>query len=161
MKVIAGTGHRPKYFNAQEWNAMCAAADKAIKDTAPNLVVSGMALGWDQALARAAINHGIPFIAALPFAGQASRWPVKSHNYWQSLIAKAHEVVIVSEGGYSGWKMTKRDHWMVDEADEVVALYNESRPNSGTGRCVSYATKHNKKTINYYDFFVEHSGLAL
>ena len=42
----------------------------------PDAVISGMALGWDQAVARATADLGIPWVAAITFEGQESKWPL-------------------------------------------------------------------------------------
>ena len=54
----------------------------------PSEVISGMALGWDMALAQAAINLGIPFIAAVPFIGQENMWIKKTQEYYKELLSK-------------------------------------------------------------------------
>jgi hypothetical protein len=36
-----------------------------------------MARGWDLALAKAAVELGLPLFAAIPFVGQESRWPAE------------------------------------------------------------------------------------
>lgn len=84
-----------------------------------------MALGYDWMIAKVAIKLGIPFIAAVPFVGQEAIWPQKSKDQYNQLISKASEVKIVSEGGYSAWKMQVRNCWMIDCADVCGAEYLE------------------------------------
>jgi uncharacterized phage-like protein YoqJ len=114
----------------------------------PDAVLSGMALGWDTAVALVAIELGIPLIACLPFAGQESRWPEPSRKQYAEILAKASRIVIVSEGGYSSLKMQIRNQYMVDNSDELVALWDGSA--GGTWNCIQYAESKRKTYINLY-----------
>jgi uncharacterized phage-like protein YoqJ len=109
-----------------------------------------MALGWDQALASAAVICNIPFLAAIPFQGQQRVWPKTSQIYYDNLLALASDIIIVSEGGYAGWKMLVRDKWMVNESEAVLALYNGDK-SGGTFHTVQYANKVGKQVINLWD----------
>lgn len=111
---------------------------------APTQVISGMALGWDTALAMAAIAHHIPLIAAVPFVGQESRWPPAQRLRYQKLLRRATEVVVVTEGGYAAWKMQKRNEWMVDRCDVLLALWDGS--SGGTANCLTYARQRHVGT---------------
>src|SRR3546814_16271306 len=57
-------------------------------------------------------------------------------------------VVVGGPGGYAAWKLQKRNEWMVDHADELVALWDGSR--SGTGNCVAYANTSGKPVVNLW-----------
>lgn len=149
---IAGTGHRPDKlggYSDEAFNRLVEIAEKALKRVKVTEVISGMALGWDMALAQAAINLGIPFIAAVPFKGQELMWISKTQKYYNELLAKAKEVMVVCEGGYSASKMQIRNEWMVDNCDVVYAMYNGDTF-GGTFNCVKYAEKQNKIIINLF-----------
>jgi uncharacterized phage-like protein YoqJ len=105
-------------------------------------------LGWDQALAAAALDLNIPTTMALPFPGFEDRWPSKSKTFLHSLIYRASKTVFVCDPGYAGWKMQKRNEWMVDNADSVLALWDGS--DGGTGNCVRYANKVGKPITNLW-----------
>lgn len=96
-----------------------------------------MALGVDQDFAQISIELAIPFTAALPFIGQEDRWPESSRKYYEWLLERADDVVVVSPGGYSAAKMQVRNEWMVDNCDHLVAVWDGSE--GGTGNCVRYA----------------------
>ncbi len=72
-------------------------------------VVTGMAPGWDLALAHAAVLAGVPFTAAVPCDAQESRWLAPSQAYYRRLLALSANVVVVSPGGYEPWKMQVRN----------------------------------------------------
>lgn len=141
--IIALTGHRPHKLGG-EYNGegpvsnwLLRQLSSYLRDTKPEKVISGMAIGADMLWAEAAVNLQIPLIAAVPFVGQESKWPSVSQDRYKLLLAKAAEVVIVCEGGYASWKMQKRNEWMVDHSDVLLAVWDGS--SGGTGNCVAYA----------------------
>lgn len=150
MKVMMGTGHRPPKLGGYilpnpTYKYVCQQTEKFLLQEKPDKVISGMALGFDMWLANVAILLGIPFIAAVPFAGQEKAWPDKSQRVFNKLLEKAAEVVIVSEGGYTAAKMQVRNEWMVDRADKVIAVWDGTP--GGTGNCVEYAKKTGKEIL--------------
>ena len=147
--IKAGTGHRPDKLGGYSdaiFNKLVGVAKLAIKDA--DKVISGMALGWDLAIAQAAIDLDIPFIAAVPFKGQECKWPKQTQLKYQEILSKAEKVVYVCEGGYAPYKMQERNKWMVDNSDILVALWNGTP--GGTANCISYAEKQNKVIENYW-----------
>jgi uncharacterized phage-like protein YoqJ len=52
----------------------------------PTTVISGMALGWDQSIALAAVKLSIPLIAAIPFASQDSKWGREDREKWEGIM---------------------------------------------------------------------------
>jgi uncharacterized phage-like protein YoqJ len=157
--ILAGTGHRPVTLNLTYSKsdrqllfdfALSSLQKQAL--TSNDTIISGMANGWDQALACAAIELEIPFIAALPFKGQESKWPESGKSHYNYLLSKAKETVIVCEGGYANWKYYARDKWMVDHADGILALWSGIK--SGTADTVMYAKQKNKQVINVWDDWI-------
>lgn len=151
--IICGTGHRPDklggYTSTVAHECMLLALNWLIEHPEVKKVISGGALGWDQALAKAARAHGVPYVMALPFPGFEDRWPVESKNVLYGLMHDAVEVVFVCDAGYAGWKMQKRNEWMVDNSDLVLALWNGTT--GGTSNCVKYAEKKQKPIVNLWD----------
>jgi len=100
--IIAGTGHRPNKlsgYGSEASKKLFHLARHALNELQPDGVISGLALGWDTALADAALDLRIPLTAAIPFEGQQSRWPADSQTNWQWLVDSAAYTIIVSEGG--------------------------------------------------------------
>lgn len=52
---------------------------------------------------------------------------------------------LVSDEEYKPWLMQKRNEYMVDLADKVIAVWDGSK--SGTANCVKYAEKTGKGII--------------
>lgn len=140
--VLAGTGHRPDelggYGDEVFWK-LVKVCEYGLNYTKPNLVVTGMALGFDQALAQACVEMKIPFHAYIPFVGQESRWPFASKQQYKRLLTQAEAVTAVCEPGFAAWKMHKRNEVMVDRSDVLLALYNPAKTSGGTFECLRYA----------------------
>lgn len=147
--ILCGTGHRPNKlggYGDDVTERLVEVAKKHLDNV--DKVVSGMALGWDTALAIAAVQKGIPFVAAVPFIGQEQAWPEESQTIYRNLLDLACETVIVCEGGYAPWKLQERNKWMVDHSDAVLALWNGT--SGGTRNCLSYASKKGKVVLNVW-----------
>ncbi len=154
--IIAGTGHRPNKLGGYDALAglkVGLVALEYLKRERPHRVISGMALGWDQELATAALALGIPLWAAIPFDGQEKAWPEESQEKYHDILQAAHSVTVVCEGGYAPWKMQKRNEWMVDKATKMAALWDGSA--GGTANCIRYAQKMGKPIDNLWDEFVK------
>jgi hypothetical protein len=151
-RIYSGTGHRPDELGGYGEDTMEKLTDFAVSilpTWEPDKIISGMALGWDQALARAAHLLGFPWIAAVAFKGQESIWPKASQIAFHDLLSKATEVVIVCEGGYEPWKLQKRNEWMVDHCTDILALWNGVR-DGGTYNCIEYARKVGRPVHNLW-----------
>lgn len=149
--IVAGTGHRPNKlggYNNESFLKLVEVAENWIRENNPTKVISGMAQGWDQALAQAAINCGVPFVAAIPFKGQETRWSIKGQKYYTKLLTKADSIIYVSGEGYAPYKMQLRNKWMVDNSDIVLAMWDGT--GGGTFNCVNYAQAREKEIVNLF-----------
>lgn len=136
--IIAGTGHRPPklggYCNRKTVEEF---AYLFLEVCRPKHVISGGALGWDQALAMAALDWDIPYSLYLPFLGFEEKWPSESQEYFYGILQTAYEVKYISAPGYESHKMQLRNEAMVDACDALAALWDGSA--GGTRNCVYYA----------------------
>ena len=160
--IVAGTGHRPDKLGGsgdqvREWLIDLAIA--YIEHVEPHLLISGMALGWDQAIAEGAIRTGVPFIAAVPFDGFHSKWPEASQLRYHMLLAKARDVHVVCEPGYASWKMQRRNEWMVDHTKRMAALWDGS--DGGTANCLKYAHARNVPVDSLWETWQVRDWLSL
>lgn len=149
--IMAATGHRPdKLGNDYNLNGPLTRWLQYNMAFVIDLyevteIISGMALGVDMLWAMTAVACNIPFIAAIPFEGQELKWPVKSQRlYWNTLL-DAKEKVYVSKPGYAPWKMQKRNEWMVNNCDMLLAVWDGST--GGTFNCYRYAAEEGDKPI--------------
>lgn len=150
--VVAFTGHRPQRLGGYGPEAALAIrrlAARVITVTLPKRVISGMALGWDQAIVIEALNHGIPVTAAIPFEGQESQWPEHAQKLYHLLMGDKNLTVhCVTPGGYSVQAMQVRNQFMVDHASHLIALWDGKK--SGTSNCVNYAKFVKLPTTNVW-----------
>ncbi len=162
--IDAGTGHRPEKLLIGSSNAYDPRVFQRVVDLARAVlerrrttrVISGMALGWDTALATAAVQLGIPFDAYIPFEGQESRWPTPARRRYQELLARAARIVVVCPGGYSREKLQRRNERMVDDADHLLALWSGAP--GGTRDCLVYAELRGRTHENLWRHWVRHAA---
>ncbi len=156
--IIAGTGHRPNKlggYDQQSFNKLVKLAEYFFSSI-PNstTIITGMALGWDQALAQACINRNIPFIAAIPCKNQWSMWNKQAIEYYQKLLSnKLCTIHNVSNLNYTYDCMQKRNQWMVDKCDQLVAIWDGS--SGGTANCINYAKSQDKPYLNLYGIWTQ------
>ena len=152
--IIAGTGHRPPklggYKNSENvYEFAYAFLSDCLKQHQVHHIISGMALGWDQALAEAAYKIGIPFDAYVPFIGFEDNWPQLSRLQYYKLIDRAEKVHYICGLGYKSYKFQLRNEAMVDACDFVLALHNGTR--GGTYNTIKYANRWCKPVVNLWN----------
>lgn len=145
--IVAVTGHRPDKLGGYRipnttYNSVMQGLDLALLEFRPSLVLTGMALGVDQWMAELCIWNGIPFVAVIPFNGFESRWPTHAQAKFRDLLSKAENVTVVCAGEYAPWKMHRRNEWLVNNSERLIAVFDGS--GGGTANCVSYAQSANK-----------------
>jgi uncharacterized phage-like protein YoqJ len=168
--TVSATGHRPPVlfkenpYSKEHKRLLTNFAKEELKKLI-NLekieIIMGCAQGWDSAVGFGAYELDIPYIAAVPFDGMHTKWPKDSQKEFEFLLRKAKEVVYVCEAGYANWKFYERDKWMVDRANDILALYNGTTDkHSGTRITVEYAQSINKPIINTWEEWMKYSECA-
>lgn len=154
---LAVTGHRPQRLGGYSTAAahrLTGFAAHVLVRMDPESVGIGMALGWDTAVAVACLSLGIPYRAYVPGMWQADTWPEHSKAQWRSLLDHAVEIVICTPTlRYEPAAMHVRNMWLVDDHDEVLALW-DGTPTGGTAGCVEYATRRRavpRKVTNVWE----------
>ncbi len=157
--IVFVTGHRPDKLGGYSVEAHDRLVDfcrTLVVSPDIQTVITGMALGFDQAVAEACYKEGVPFHAYVPFLGQQNRWPLKAKQKYEKLLRRASEVVVVSSGGYGAWKLQIRNQAMVDVGDRGIALWNGSP--GGTSNCLTYAKTRGREVQNVWDLWEEYKG---
>jgi len=146
--VVAVTGHRPDKLGGRKAEVLHELRGHLVRlklQYGKVLLITGMALGVDQWAAEAASCLDIPFVAAVPFAGQEKCWPDVDQVAWLDLLHKAAAVVVTAQGvepsNYreAAEAYQRRNTWMVEHADEVLAVWDGSK--GGTAHAVSEARR--------------------
>ncbi len=150
--IFAATGHRPDKLGGYSDEVLTRLTDFACVhlerlEDAPEFVVSGMAQGWDTAVALAAIQLKYPLITVEPF-GLTNRWPHAALQRHAFIMAEAkHRFVIGDSYHISNYQ--RRNEWMVDHAQRMLALWNGSP--GGTANCIAYAERVKRPVVNLWD----------
>lgn len=124
VMILGTTGHRQLEHPAEK---LVEVAIGFLTKLQPSCVITGMALGWDTLMAEVCFHIGIPFIAAIPFVGQESKWSMEQQKTYRNLLEFAQEVKIVSEGRYATWKLFRRNEWIVEQSDVFVGYVNPEK----------------------------------
>lgn len=153
MKSACFTGHRPDKLGGYDRDA---ALNRAVRDELSRVVedlsakgvehwCSGMAIGVDMWGAEAVLDHSLRLVAAVPFPGQDSKWPPDTRIRYLELLGMADRVEVV-EDEFSYAAFQRRNEWMVDHVDAVVAVW-DGREDGGTWNCVEYAREQDVEII--------------
>ena len=157
-KICCFTGHRPQNlsFGFNEEDKKCSKLKKLLKKEIKTLIkkegvtcfITGMALGVDTYVAEIILElkskYDIKLECAIPCRTQSVKWSRKFQDRYNSILQNADEVNVLQETYTSGC-MQRRNEYMVNKSDYIIAVWDESP--SGTGSTVRYAEERNKKII--------------
>lgn len=157
MKACAVTGHRPTRFKFKykEDNAGCKRLKKRLRDRFVELYEQGVhrfyvggTLGVDMWAGEILLRlkeqpeyKDLELCIVLPCKGHDAKWDDRSQKRMAFLQKHSAETVIVGKG-LAAEDYRKRNEYMVDHADVLVAVYDDDHSiRSGTGMTVNYAKK--------------------
>ena len=157
-KTCAFTGYRPSKmpWGYNESDARCAEFRFRLREALEYLIgqgytdfMSGGALGFDQMAARIVLSlrekyPWVRLIMVIPFDGQADKWSQEQRGRWLEII-KASDRVIHLSHSYDKGVFFRRNHYMVDHADLLLAAY-DGQP-GGTAGTVAYARRHGVRVV--------------
>lgn len=159
MKSCAFTGHRPQNlpFGFHEDDERCTALKGILKNQIISLItdenvthfISGMALGVDMYAAEIVLKlkkvyPGITLESAIPCETQAAKWNETMRERYYDIAAQCDKETLL-QTHYTADCMDKRNRYMVDHADYIIAVW-DGKP-SGTGKTVMYARSKGKIII--------------
>lgn len=112
--------------------------------------ISGMSLGVDMLAAELVIElkQNYPEIileCALPCINQTAKWNEESIIRYQNILSLADKVTIVSDTFYFNGCMAKRNKYMIERSNRIIAVYN-GKKYGGTYQTINMA-KISKKDI--------------
>jgi uncharacterized phage-like protein YoqJ len=160
MARVCITGHRPDSFLVSHYQPDAVrrlAGDIACRlkrEYGDELMLNlGGAVGADQWMGAAAIEHDLKYGLFLPFLPQvqAKYWDEGQRAELDRQMKLANRIVVVDPSGqYDVAKYHERDRLMVDEADFVVAFW-VGRRRGGTFETIKYALSRSKFVLNALD----------
>jgi hypothetical protein len=119
------------------------------------ILISGLAEGFDEAIAKVGMREGIPYIAAVPnpgygqyYWGNHSLLGTNRMDTFNELLSCAQEIVYVCKGIYENGLHANfvRNQWMVNRANYALVY---SAGSSGTRDCVG---RLKSKHVPYIEF---------
>ena len=154
--ICCVTGHRPKGFPFSydlEDSYFLIYLD-VLKDTVEELMfegydhfISGMADGVDLDFASSVASlsnefEGIVLESALPYPLHTPIDPSEDDIVRNTLVNQSQKITVVSPKYFNGC-MQKRNRYMVDNSDMVIAIWNGEKK-GGTWNTIQYAISKNK-----------------
>lgn len=154
MKMCV-TGHRPNKLYGYDltddrWIALKEDFKQILIENKCDEAITGMALGVDTIFAYAVLElkedgHDIKLHCAVPCRNFSGKWNFYDRVKYRNIISLADTVKLVSDEEYKPYLMQKRNEYMVDHSDKVIAVWDGSK--SGTKNCIDYAKKVGKDII--------------
>lgn len=155
MLKIAITGHRPNKLwgynlNADKYKILSNKILEIFNDNEGSYAISGMALGVDTLYAQTILDlkllrPEVKLECAIPCRNHSSKWFKESVTVYNDILSKADKVTLVSDCEYNPSVMQRRNEYMVDQCDLLIAVWDGS--SGGTGNCVKYAERIGKSVI--------------
>ncbi len=163
--VCCFTGYRPHRFpfepeglRPEHVREALGRQIRRLYDEGCRVFISGMCVGVDlwaaaEVLALQDAHPDIELIAAVPFAGQESRWPAADQREYRRILAACTRVETLFSPDQAKANAAacyrKRNQWMVDNADTVLAVYTaiDAERRSGTAATVRYARQKLKRIV--------------
>ena len=155
MKICCCTGHRPNgfpfdYFKDEEQrNAYLTALQSKIVfavEQGATQFISGMSLGVDldfaEIILKLKAKFPITLECAMPYPDYFVRWSFEDEKRNYEILKSADKVTLVSDRYFNGC-LFKRNRYMVDKSDLVIAVFNGEKK-GGTFYTLSYAEKQGK-----------------
>ena len=149
--ILAVTGHRPDKLwgydiNTKPYKELAHKMIEVMTEVNATHLISGMALGVDTVFAFAALKYRndnplkkIVIECAIPCRNHTGKWQQDSKNMYLRILEEADIITKVSNESYQSWLMQKRNEYMVDKCNLLLAVWDGS--SGGTGNCVRYAMK--------------------
>lgn len=149
ISSCAFTGHRKleEDFNAEAFeHAFSTCLQKGCKT-----FYSGMAAGFDLYAAERVLkekekNQEIKLIACIPHERQSQSFLAEDKKRYDSILKKVDEKKVISEE-YTKWCMARRNEYMADRADVLIAYLNKDT--GGTAYTVKYFKRKQKGFVFY------------
>lgn len=158
--ICCATGHRPTGFpfayhsgceREQRYRALLSDVIRMLIDGGYTHFISGMAVGADLDFAEAvldakayALSAGrmVTLEAAVPCPDQTSKWSAWEKKRYDEILKRCDTRMLISPVYTSGC-MQKRNMYMVDKSDLVLAIWNGAE-HGGTWNTIAYTRRVGK-----------------
>lgn len=159
IKSCSFTGHRPKTysFGYDESSESFLALYDQIKNTIIQVCNAGcrtfycgMAEGADLWCGEIVLNlkdsydPPLKIIPVVPYLSQPVGMKPANQQRYRKIMEASEERFLVSRQ-FSKFCFLKRNHFLVDSADALIAVYSDKEIHSGTAQTIRYAQKKKKR----------------
>ena len=164
-RICCFTGYRPHRFHfspdglrPEQVQAALGAQIRRLYDEGYRTFISGMSTGVDlwaaaEVLTLRESHPEVELIAAVPFVGQESHWPIPLQREYRRIREAAQQTEVLFDAAAAAdnaaecYKM--RNRWMVDRADTVLAVceIDVADSRTGTAATVRYARRRQKRIL--------------
>lgn len=152
QKTCCFTGHRPEKlpWGRNENDLRCIRLKQRIRDAVEAACeegyrhfICGMARGCDLYFAETVLllreeRPEITLEAAIPCACQSASWSREQRGRWEELVRRCDKRTVLQQD-YTPDCMLRRNRYMVDHSELVIAVYDGS--SGGTRRTLEYALR--------------------
>ena len=163
--VCCFTGYRPHRFSfsptglrPEHVQAALGGQIRRLYEEGCRTFISGMSTGVDlwaaaEVLALQQHHPDIRLVAAVPFTGQETHWPQPQQREYHRILAACGQVEVLHDGAEAqadpGACYRRRNRWMVDRADTVLAVceYDIGDTRTGTAATVRYARQKQRRIL--------------
>lgn len=161
-KSCAFTGHRPQFlpWGDREEEKRCLAVKEQLHQAVWKAYeegyrhfICGMALGCDfyfgeEVVKLKALDPQVRLEAAIPYPEQAGNWSQRDRLRHRRLLEQC-DVETVVQQTYTKGCMIRRNQYMVDHAQRLIAIYN-GKCRGGTYATIRYALDQKRETDIIY-----------
>jgi uncharacterized phage-like protein YoqJ len=124
--IVTGFAHSPERLQERSLlpsNELVYLASKALKTYQATRLITSLELGWEQALAKAAVELKIPFVVSFPFPGRDKDWSQENRVLYYELLSRAAELYQVNDE-YSETALRECRAWQTEQADLILTLWD-------------------------------------
>lgn len=164
-KSCCFTGYRPHRFafspdglRPEQVQAALGQQIRRLYDEGYRTFISGMSAGVDlwaaaEVLTLQETHPEVELIAAVPFAGQESHWPIPLQREYRRVLDAAQRAEVLFDAAAAEKNAAEcykgRNRWMVDRADTVLAVceIDVADSRTGTATTVRYARRLQKRIL--------------
>lgn len=164
-QVCCFTGWRPHRFSfspdglrPQQVQDALGEQIRRLYDEGVRIFISGMSTGVDLWAAAAVVDlcaeyPDMQLIAAVPFAGQESHWPMADRKEYHRILMACHRTEVLYDRPATQEQASacyrNRNRWMVDRADTVLAVcpLDVADSRTGTAATVRYARQKQRRIL--------------
>lgn len=159
------TGYRPHRFafspdglRPEQVQAALGQQIRRLYDEGYRTFISGMSAGVDlwaaaEVLSLRERHPDVELVAAVPFEGQESHWSIPLQREYRRILDAAQQVEVLFDAASAEANPAecykRRNRWMVDRADTVLAVceIDVADSRTGTAATVRYARRLQKRIL--------------